>query len=217
MPTPALKPVASSLTHSELNALDGISIAVLLTLVGSLLVIAEVFFPSGGLLGFLSAACFIGAIYSAYTSGGWFYGLSFAAAEVVLTPVLLYFAFTYLPSTPLGKVLVGAAPTEQEVLPEGDRRTLVGRVGVARSKMLPAGSIEIDGQMLDAVSQGQAIDPGEYVKVVEASRTRLVVRRAPAAERPDPTRSTGSGDLLSRPAGELGLDDFDFDEKSPQA
>jgi membrane-bound ClpP family serine protease len=200
-----------------LNALDGLSIAILLTLVGSLLVIAEVFFPSGGLLGFLSAACFIGAIYSAYTSGGWFYGLSFAAAEVVLTPILLYVAFTLLPKTPLGKVLVGSAPTEEEVLPDGDRRALVGRVGVARSKMLPAGSIEIDGQMLDAVSQGQAIDPGEYVKVVEASRTRLVVRRAPAAERPDPTRPTGGGDLLSRPAGELGLEDFDFDDKSPQA
>ncbi|TWT99915.1 hypothetical protein Pla108_08580 [Botrimarina colliarenosi] len=189
----------------------------LLTLIGSLLVVAEVFFPSGGLLGFLSAAAFCGAIYSAYSAGGWMYGLGFAAAEVILAPLLLYVAFVYLPQTPIGRLLVGAAPTEQEVLPEGDRDELVGRVGVARSKMLPSGSVEIDGQMLDAVSQGQAIDPGEYVRVVEASRNRLVVRRATAADRPDPTRETGGADLLSRPPEELGLEDFDFDDDPPQA
>lgn len=198
-----------------MNALDGISIAVLLTLVGSLLVIAEVFFPSGGVLGLLSTAAFLGAVYSAYTSGGLIYGLGFAAAEVVLAPVLLYAAFTVLPKTPMGRLLVGSAPTEGEVLPEDHRRELVGRVGIARSKMLPAGSVEVDGQMLDAVSQGQAIDPGEYVRVVEASRTRVVVRRASAAERPDPTRGTGGGDLLARPAAELGLEDVDFDAKPP--
>jgi membrane-bound serine protease (ClpP class) len=198
-----------------LNALDGISIAVLLTLVGSLLVVAEVFFPSGGVLGLLSTAAFLGAIYSAYTSGGWLYGLGFAAIEVTIAPLLLYGAFTALPKTPMGRLLVGEAPTEAEVLPEDHHRGLVGRVGIARSKMLPAGSVEVDGQMLDAVSQGQAIEPGEYVKVVEASRTRIVVRRASATERPTPGTSTAKSDVLSRPATELGLEDIDFEAKPP--
>lgn len=193
-----------------MNALDGVSIALLLALVGSLLVVAEVFFPSGGVLGFLSVAAFLGGIYSAYTAGGLMYGLGFAAAEVVLLPVLIYATFLYLPKTPMGRLLVGRAPTEADVLPIDELDQLVGQIGVARSKMLPSGSVEVDGQMLDAVSEGQAIEPGEYVKVVKASRMRVVVRRAPAEERPAADEVTG--DPLARPAEDLGLDAFDFND-----
>ncbi|MEQ8848635.1 NfeD family protein [Botrimarina sp.] len=193
-----------------MNALDGVSIAVLLAVVGSLLIIAEVFVPSGGVLGFLSAAAFIGAVYSAYSEGGWTYGLGFAAGEVLLAPVVIYLALLYLPKTPIGRVLVGAAPREDEVLPRDERDELIGKIGVARSKMLPAGAVEVDGQMFDALSQGQAIEPGEYVKVVEATRTRIVVRRAPA---PSDQAATPAADAdpLARPASELGLDTLDFD------
>lgn len=193
-----------------MNALDGLSIAILLAVIGSLLVVAEVFFPSGGVLGFLSAASFLGAIYSAYTSGGLLTGLTFAAIEVVLAPLLIFLTFAYLPKTPMGKVLIGAAPTDEEVRPADTHETLLGRIGVARTKMLPAGSIEIDGQMLDAVSQGQAIDPGEYVKIIESSGNRVVVRRAGADERPAAGSPTAENPL-DRPAEELGLESFDFD------
>lgn len=200
-----------------MNALDGLSIAMLLALVGGLLVVAEVFFPSGGVLGFLAVASFIGAIYSAYSTGGWLYGLGFATAEVFLAPVLVYLALTYLPYTPMGKVLVGSAPTEEEVAPDDSRRDLTGSVGVARSKMLPAGSIEIEGRMIDAVSQSQAIDPGEYVKVIEVRGNRVVVRRAGPDERPTTVAGGERGvDPLSRPADELGLESFDFDAPDQQ-
>ncbi len=197
-----------------MNALDGLSIAILLAAIGSLLVMAEVFFPSGGVLGFLSAAAFIGATYSAYTYGGLITGLGFAAAEVLLVPLLVYATFLYLPKTPLGKVLIGRAPTESEVRVNDGRQSLVGQVGIARTMMLPAGSIEIDGQILDAVSQGQAIEPGEYIKIIEASGNRIVVRKAPQDERPT-LSDKGGDDLLARPAEELGLESFDFDSDPP--
>ena len=195
-----------------MNALDGLSIAMLLAMIGGLLVVAEVFFPSGGILGLLATASFVGAIYSAYTAGGWLYGLGFATAEVVAAPAIIYYALKLLPHTPMGRVLVGSAPTEEEVLPDDDRHELLGSVGVARSKMLPAGSIEIEGRMIDAVSQSQAIDPGEYVKVVEVRGNRVVVRRAGDSERPATVAGgPAESDPLSRPAEELGLDAFEFD------
>ncbi|MEN0111389.1 MAG: hypothetical protein AAF805_11765, partial [Planctomycetota bacterium] len=125
--------------------LDGLSVALLLAFIGALLVVAEVFFPSGGVLGFLSAAAFLGAIYSAYTEGGWLYGLGFATGEVFLAPVVIWYSLKLLPHTPLGRVLVSSAPTADEVAPDDDRRELLGRFGVARTKMLPAGSVEVDG------------------------------------------------------------------------
>ncbi|MEN0111679.1 MAG: NfeD family protein, partial [Planctomycetota bacterium] len=113
---------------------------------------------------------------------------------------------------PLGRVLVSSAPTADEVAPDDDRRELLGRFGVARTKMLPAGSVEVDGAMLDAVAQGQAIEPGESVRVFEVRGNRVVVRRAPGDPGPDrgseAPRETPDIDSLGIDA--LGIDAIDF-------
>lgn len=194
--------------------LDGLSVALLLAFIGALLVVAEVFFPSGGVLGFLSAAAFLGAIYSAYTAGGWLYGLGFATAEVLLAPVVIWYALKLLPHTPLGRVLVSSAPTSEEVEPDDERRDLVGRQGVARTKMLPAGSVEVDGAMLDAVAQGQAIEPGEAVRIVEVRGNRVVVRRAPAEADPA-TRVEPDAETLGLDS--LGIESIDFSPPDPDS
>lgn len=190
-----------------MNLLDEFSIALLLTLIGALLIVAEVFFPSGGVLGVFAGLSLLAAVYYAYTAGGLMTGLTLAAVEVLVAPVLVYGALRILPHTPMGRVLVGSAPTAEEVAVDDSRHDLIGRVGVARSKLLPAGAVEIDGRVLDCVSRSQAIDPGEYVKVVEVSANRVVVRRAGAGDRPENPKPD---DLLARPADELGLEDLDL-------
>jgi membrane-bound serine protease (ClpP class) len=116
-------------------------------------------------------------------------------------------AFKYWPRTPMGRAFLGELPDEHEVRPDDPRRNLVGHVGIAQSKMLPSGSVLIDGQLIDAVSQGLAIDPGEPVIVVEVRANRVMVRPARAHEvrtadlRPD--------DVLSRPAEDFGLEELD--------
>ena len=186
------------------NLVDPLAIAVLLFIVGCLLLVAEVFFPSGGVIGFCSAAAYLAAIWFAFSGGGVTYGVSFALAEVIGAPIVLYFAFQYLPFTPFGQMLLGKPPTAEEVAPDDTRHELLGSVGVARSKMLPSGAVEINGEMIDAVSQGQAIEPGQYVKVVEVRGNRVVVRVAPTGERP---HNSDPSDLLTRPLDELGIDD----------
>jgi membrane-bound ClpP family serine protease len=187
-----------------MNLLDDTSLTILALVIGCVLLVSEVFIPSSGLLGILSGAGFLLAIYFAFRAGGVTYGIGTAAIEVLLIPLLLGVALKYLPYTPIGKVLLGEPPKAEDVMVDDPRRALVGKIGVARSKMLPSGSVEIDGHMLDAVSQGQAIDPGQYVKVVEVRGNRVVVRVAPADARP---RDVNPSDLLTRPAAELGLDD----------
>src|SRR5262249_24621406 len=122
-------------------------------------------------------------------------------------PAVVGAAFKYWPKTPMGKAFLGELPSEEEVKPDDPRRSLVGRVGIAKSKMLPSGSVLIDGQLVDAVSQGLAIDPGEPVIVVEVRANRVMVRPARAHEvrtadmRPD--------DVLSRPIEDFGLEGMD--------
>jgi hypothetical protein len=58
--------------------------------------------------------------------------------------------------------------------------------------------------MVDSITHGQAIEPGQYVVVIEVRANRVVVRPAKANERPG--RPTSAADLLSRPIEELGIE-----------
>jgi membrane-bound serine protease (ClpP class) len=136
-------------------------------------------------------------------------GLAFSAITVVVVPIVIATAFKYWPRTRMGKAFIGELQTEKDVLPEDPRRALIGRVGVARSKMLPSGAVEVDGQMIDAVSQGQAIEPGAYVVVTEVRANRVVVRPAGKDQRPGNQSPGEIKDILSRPIEELGIDALD--------
>ena len=61
--------------------------------------------------------------------------------------------------------------------------------------------------MIDAMSQGQAIDPGQYVVVIEVRANRVLVRPAMGDERPG--RSAATDDPLSRSIEELGIESLD--------
>jgi hypothetical protein len=67
-------------------------------------------------------------------------------------------------------------------------------------------AVVIDGLTVDAVSEGQPIEPGQLVRVLEVHGTRIIVR--PADEQ-RPTGPAKSEDLLSRPIESLGLDSID--------
>ncbi|HJQ79061.1 MAG TPA: NfeD family protein [Lacipirellulaceae bacterium] len=192
-----------------MDTLPDIAWAILLMLIGCVLVVMEVFIPSGGIISILAAVSFIGSIFIAFQDSattGPTTGLIFTAVTVFAVPTLVALAFKYWPRTPMGKAFLGELPTDEEVLPEDPRRALLGRVGVARTKMLPSGAVEIDGQMIDAVTQGQAIEPGTYVVVAEVRANRVVVRPAGKDQRPS---HQNPGDLLSRPIEELGIDSLE--------
>jgi membrane-bound ClpP family serine protease len=189
-----------------MNLLDPLGWAVILLVLGCGLMVLEVFIPSGGIFGFLATISVVGSLVMGFRRDVTT-GLSFMAIAVFAAPIVVGLAFKYWPKTPMGKAFLGDLPSEHDVKPEDPRRSLVGRVGVAQSKMLPSGSVLIDGQLIDAVSQGLAIDPGEPVIVAEVRANRVVVRPARAHEvrtadlRPD--------DVLSRPIQDFGIEGMD--------
>lgn len=186
--------------------LDPLAWAALLMLLGVGLAVAEIFVPSGGVIGFLSIASVLSAIGLAFYRGPW-YGLSFLGMAVFAIPAVLVAALHYWPETPIGRRVMLGAPKSEEVLPQNDPRrqlkTLVGRIGQAKSLMLPSGAVLIDGELVDAVSEGMAIEKGQWVQVVEVRGTRIVVR--PTDKLPEPS----ADDPLSRPLESLGLDSFE--------
>ena len=59
-----------------------------------------------------------------------------------------------------------------------DGAALHGRVGRAITVLRPAGKIEIDGSTYDAAAQGEFIEKGDAVRVVDTSGNRIAVRKA---------------------------------------
>jgi membrane-bound serine protease (ClpP class) len=192
-----------------MDVIPDIAWAILLLVLGCVLVVLEVFIPSGGVISILAGIALITSILIASWEGpttGPATGFVFAAITVFAVPTLVALAFKYWPKTRFGKAFLGELPSEDEVLPHDPRRALLGRVGVARTKMLPSGAVEVDGQMIDAVSQGQAIEPGTYVVVAEVRANRVVVRPAGKDQRPS---HENPNDVLSRPIEELGIESLD--------
>jgi hypothetical protein len=71
--------------------------------------------------------------------------------------------------------------------------------------MLPSGAISIEGRVVNALSEGLAIEAGTKVRVIEVRGNRVVVR--PVEDEPPPGRDPN--DVLSRPIEELGIDELE--------
>lgn len=188
------------------NVLDPLAWCIIFFALGCALIVFEVFVPSGGILGFLAGVCIIGSVVMAFYHRGTTTGTTFLIVAVIAVPTVIGLAFKYWPHTPMGKAFLGELPDEDEVVPQDLRRELLGKVGTARSKMLPSGAIEIEGNMYDAVSRGVAIEPGQRIVVCEVKGNRVVVR--PAADGDQPQKADPN-DVLSRPIDELGIESLD--------
>jgi membrane-bound ClpP family serine protease len=185
-----------------------------LVAVGMALLVLEVFVPSGGVLGFLSVVAIVAGVVTAFVEKGPAFGLGALAVAVAAVPAVLTVAFRIFPHTPLGRRVIPPPPGPGDVVPDADRRAalrgLVGRAGRATVELLPWGTVEVDGIVHEAVSDGGPIASGRGVEVVGVQATALVVRRAdepstrPLTPPDEPVRP-GETDL------EEALEAFDFE------
>lgn len=187
--------------------------AILLLVLGIGLAVLELFIPSGGILCILAAASVVGAVIMGFRQGP-IMGFSILILAVVGLPAMLVLALKYWPRTAFGRRVLLAAPKSEDVLPDDPNlralKALVGRVGRAKSRMLPAGVISIDGRTVDALSEGMPIDPGQAVRIIEVRGNRVMVR--PVDEE---TPSETAENLLERPVDSVVPDPFE--EEPPPA
>jgi membrane-bound ClpP family serine protease len=169
----------------------------LLLLVGIGVAVMAVFFPSGGILEFLSICAIVAAVVKAFVEETTL-GLIVLAVTLFGIPIAVVAALKWWPKTPLGRKFLLSVPSSQEVLPENNPRQmlegLVGHVGRAKSKMLPSGIIVIEKESHDAVSEGMPIEAGQRVRVIEVRGNRLIVEAMG-----DEPLSAADEDPLARP------------------
>ena len=165
-----------------------------LYLLGMAVLVAEVFVPSGGVLGFVSLAAFVSSIVMAYGEFGAGIGTALLGITVLLVPVVLGVAFRWFPETPLGKRVLPPPPEPEDVVPDVDRRrrarSLVGQGGRAETALLPWGRVTVAGESFDGMSDSGPIDRGTDIDVVGVEGGGLVVR--PRGRRPDGERGAAA-------------------------
>jgi len=178
--------------------------SIVLLLVGMGLVVLDIFVPSGGLFAFLAVCAILAAVWLGFSHGS-ATGVAVLAGAVFGTLLVVILGLKFWPSTSLGKRMLLQVPSSEDVLPENDPRRvlegLVGRVGRAKSKMLPSGIVAIDGRTFDAISEGLPIEAGQRIRVVEVRGNRVVVQGLPE-EPPGPSEK----DLLNQPVDWENLD-----------
>jgi len=153
-----------------------------------LILVLELFIPSGGLLGALSGIAAIAGVVSFFRfSTGW--GLTALGALIVLAPVSVSLLLKVWPHTPVGRRMILGSPgsesaelarsqalaREQERL---DLEALVGQHGEALTDLRPVGEIRIGAEHHEAIALGPALERGAAVRVVDVDGSTLKVRQA---------------------------------------
>jgi len=153
--------------------------AIFLYFACAVLIIAEVFVPSGGLISLCALACLVGGaliFFQHSIAAGWI-GVGIAA---VMIPGVLIFTYKIFPKTRFGKSVTLTPPERQQgdAIPDtSELRELLGEVGVVLTPLRPVGMCDIAGQRVECVAEGGYVDKGKKVKVINVESTQLTVRK----------------------------------------
>lgn len=149
---------------------------------GVVLLIAELFLPSGGILSVLSGVCAIAGIIVLFRHDTT-WGVSGLLLVLVLGPMAAIFMVRVWPHTPIGRAVLGT-PSDDEVQKkqeseDAERRqwlALVGKEGLVLTDLRPVGAVEIDGKRYDALSETTLIRSGQKVRVTAVESRQVKVR-----------------------------------------
>lgn len=151
---------------------------VVLFLVGLVLLALEIFVvPGFGVTG-------IGGFVAIFTSLFFFFPTAEIALTVLATVLILSIAATVVIIKFFGgsriwkHISLGESQTKDRgYVAHYGKKDLLGKKGRSLTPLRPAGVVEIDGERLDVVSEGNFIDKGKIVEVIKISGNRIVVKK----------------------------------------
>ena len=143
----------------------------------------EVFLPSGGVFAVLAIAFLITSIVFSFQADIVF-GSLYTLFNCLLVPLFLWIAISFWPNTWIGRRILLMPENDPALFPDAEQQSLkqlVGKQGIAKSKMLLGGLIEIEDKRYSAVSDAEPIESGEVVSVIRIEGTSFIVRKNPAS------------------------------------
>jgi membrane-bound ClpP family serine protease len=155
-----------------------LALAVVLYILFVLLLIAEVFVPSGGLLTLCALTCLIGGTYIFFkqsTTAG-IAGIIFG---VIMIPSVLGFAYKTFPKTRFGQSVTLKPPQRKQgdAVPDTTNlEDLLGKTGTVLTPLRPVGMGDFEGRRVECVAESGYIAKDAKVKIIKVESTQLTVR-----------------------------------------
>lgn len=152
---------------------------IILFALGVGLVILEIFIP-GGIAGIIGGLAIIGSLFLA--SGNMVHlaiSLLIAITISILVSILMIRVFGKKMRIFKKIILTDSTSTEEGYISNKSRIELVGLEGETLTDLRPSGTVVIEDERIDVVSEGPFILKGARVKVVKAEGSRIVVREIP--------------------------------------
>ena len=162
-----------------IGLLESVSIiSIVLFLVGVGLLIVEMFEPGFGFFGGFGIISLIACIF--VTADTVAQGLTLTAVFFVIILILLGIFLVLVSKGKLpGKLILKEAETlDQGFSGTEDMAYLMGKTGVVVTICRPVGNVDFDGVKLEVVTQGEFIQKGEAVEVIEIEGNRVVVKQS---------------------------------------
>ena len=148
--------------------------------VGLVLLVAEAFIPSGGLIGLLALGFLVVSLWQSFSTS-MALGLKFSFLLLVLLPLTITLAVRLWPRTPMAKWIFLKPPDADEIDPEPRDHPLahlIGQFGRALTPLRPSGMVDFEGRRLDGVADEGLIPAGSLVRAIQVRSGRLIVRQA---------------------------------------
>lgn len=152
--------------------------AVFLYFASAVLIVAEVFVPSGGIISVCALTCLVGGIvifFNQSTTAGWV-GIIIAA---VMIPSVIAGAYKVFPRTSFGKsvTLTPSKRQKGDAIPDTpELKEMLDREGVVVTVLRPVGMCDFSGERIECVAESGYVEKGKQVRVIRVQGTQLTVR-----------------------------------------
>lgn len=148
---------------------------VVLQLAGVIVIIAEIFIPSGGLLALVATGLIGYSLFIVFNDISTMAGTWFVLADLFMIPVLVAVGLKILANSPA--TLRESLSRDRGVVSQAPEIAhFMGFAGRSLTVLHPGGIAMIDGQRVDVVSRGEYIEKDRNLVVVEVTGNQIIVR-----------------------------------------
>lgn len=154
--------------------------ALVLIAMGVLLMVAELFLPTGGVLFALAIGAVVVGVALPFFYGDPLTGLLLMVGVLILMPVLNVAMIYLWPRTAMARRLIKSGPEEDATIAAMpvnlELEQLRGQFGRALSALRPSGVVDFNGRRVDCLTEGMMVEPGAWVRCIDVKVGRVIVR-----------------------------------------
>ncbi len=155
-------------------------VAILITLyvIGALILVAEIFIPSHGILTLAGVGFLVAAVTKTFSYGGREAGIVAVLTCMVLLPIFAFLAIKYWHLTPVGRRIAPPNPVLTAAdtgVPVEELTKLIGQVGRTVSPHRPVGISEFNGRRVSCVVELEMVEAGVTVEGTGIKGSNLIV------------------------------------------